>query len=473
MLVAVPLFVGLGDLCIRIWDEGRIAVNALEMSESGNLVVTTFHGKPDHWNLKPPMLIWLQALCIELIGPTEWAIRLPSAISAFLTCGLLAWFSKRYLNSFWFGAIACLVLVTSPGFVGIHTSRTGDYDALLTLLLTLGNLCFFLFIQERSKSFLGWFFLAMTMAFLTKSIAAFLFLPALVIYTYLNHRITPILRSPSFYFGIIIFLFVVGGYLFLREKMDTGYLQALWENDGGGRYLNENQVNQTDHWFYLKHINDQGFIVWNAFFPVCALITLLFGNAKTKRLLGYSLLLIVIHLAVISSSQTRYHWYSCPEFPFMAIVVALGIFTVLERFRKAEYLRYHKVIYGLALIALIPVFRTPYRWTLKRTLTPTEHKFDAQFFSLTNHLRAGLEGKVNLNGFRVFNPIYQSHNDFYMTLLHRQGVEIGYSEIEDLKLKDRVLVNDDEAKATLLACFEVEENQLGNGLSEYLLIGLK
>ena len=40
LLVAFPLFNNLNRLTIRLWDEARNACNALEMSQTGNLLVT-------------------------------------------------------------------------------------------------------------------------------------------------------------------------------------------------------------------------------------------------------------------------------------------------------------------------------------------------------------------------------------------------------------------------------------------------
>src|SRR5690606_9717613 len=100
-----------------IWDEARLAINAYEMSQNGNLIVTYFDGAPDMWNTKPPLLIWIQALFIKMFGFNELAIRLPSAIAALFTCVVILIFSEKYLKNFWFGFIAVVVLVTSQGYI--------------------------------------------------------------------------------------------------------------------------------------------------------------------------------------------------------------------------------------------------------------------------------------------------------------------------------------------------------------------
>ena len=50
---------------LQLWDESRNANNALELALSARGLsgwrAPTFGGAPDHWNTKPPLLIWLMA----------------------------------------------------------------------------------------------------------------------------------------------------------------------------------------------------------------------------------------------------------------------------------------------------------------------------------------------------------------------------------------------------------------------------
>lgn len=44
------------------FDEGRHAVNALEMYQSKDLIVTTYNGEIDYFNLKPPLSVYMIAV---------------------------------------------------------------------------------------------------------------------------------------------------------------------------------------------------------------------------------------------------------------------------------------------------------------------------------------------------------------------------------------------------------------------------
>jgi 4-amino-4-deoxy-L-arabinose transferase-like glycosyltransferase len=174
-LVSVPLFSHLGSLPIHLWDESRLTMNAYEMHVNRNFIVTHYNDAPDLWNTKPPFLIWCQALLMDVVGPNELAMRLPSAIAALLTCIALMVFSIRYLKNFWIGFIAVIILITAPGYVSDHGTRTGDYDSMLTLFTTISCLFFFAYSETKKIKYLYLFFLSITFGVLTKSVAALIF----------------------------------------------------------------------------------------------------------------------------------------------------------------------------------------------------------------------------------------------------------------------------------------------------------
>ena len=137
LLLIFSFLYNLGFIPIRIWDEGRTATNALNMYLNGNWIVTYFDGMPDMWNTKPPLLIWLQVISMNVFGVSEWAVRFPSAMASILT-GLVLWiFSTRYFNKPWLGFLAGAVFASTYPFIYNHAGRTGDFDELLTLFTTI------------------------------------------------------------------------------------------------------------------------------------------------------------------------------------------------------------------------------------------------------------------------------------------------------------------------------------------------
>ena len=59
-LIVWPCVVHLDKQTMRMWDEARFAVHAMEMARNGNWLVQHFDGSPDMWSTKPPLATWLQ-----------------------------------------------------------------------------------------------------------------------------------------------------------------------------------------------------------------------------------------------------------------------------------------------------------------------------------------------------------------------------------------------------------------------------
>ena len=126
-LSAWVLLVGLGTLPIWVWDESRLANSAIEMAHSGLSLVPTYGGRPDHWSTKPPLAIWLMSMSIRAMGPSELAVRLPSALAGIATTmAVVAWTWHRLRRVAPAVAVA-LVLFSGSGYVDSHAARSGDY----------------------------------------------------------------------------------------------------------------------------------------------------------------------------------------------------------------------------------------------------------------------------------------------------------------------------------------------------------
>ncbi len=234
LLVAVPIFGHLDELPIQLWDESRLIENALEMNHNGNYIVTKFAGQPDMWNTKPPFLIWLQVICIKLLGMNELAVRLPSALAALATCLLIYWLLAKKFKAPWLGVISCVILVSSAGYVRMHGTRSADYDSMLTLFITACSIYYYLYLEEAKGKYLTYTIVCLILACLTKGIAGLMVTPALLLYTLYKKKLLVLLKDKRFYAGLAGFGIFVLGYYLLREHYNPGYIQAVQDNELGG-----------------------------------------------------------------------------------------------------------------------------------------------------------------------------------------------------------------------------------------------
>src|SRR6185436_20378069 len=103
ILLYVVYFSFLTLQTFRIWDETRQAFNAYEMTLDNDFIVSKYQGNPDMWNLKPPLLIWMQSSLMRIFGPWEFAVRFPSALAGFFTAMMIFIFIWRKYDRFWLG----------------------------------------------------------------------------------------------------------------------------------------------------------------------------------------------------------------------------------------------------------------------------------------------------------------------------------------------------------------------------------
>jgi 4-amino-4-deoxy-L-arabinose transferase-like glycosyltransferase len=117
-------------------DEPRYAWIARDMAETGDWVTPRLYGKP--WFEKPPLYYWGAAICFKLLGVSEAAARLPSAISALLATLAMAWLAWQIYG----GETARWLLLLLPTTVGmIGFSHAAATDMPFSAMLTIAMVC--------------------------------------------------------------------------------------------------------------------------------------------------------------------------------------------------------------------------------------------------------------------------------------------------------------------------------------------
>ncbi len=446
-LMAIPLFGHLNTLPIRIWDESRLAINAYEMFKNGNYLVTHFMGKPDMWNSKPPLMIWVQVLGMKLIGVNELAVRLPSALAAFFTSLALLFFSQRYLGNFWFGFLAVFILITIPGYVGLHGTRTGDYDALLTLFMTLSALFFFAWCEQTHRRWLYLTALSLSLAVLTKGIAGLMLLPGLFLYLLLRKKLGLLLRSSYFYAAILLFIVPVGSYYLLRESVNPSYLAAIWENELGGRFAKAQEGHEGNLLYYLRNFWDFRMSYWILFVPAGLLTGLFMKNKRFVHLAQFAGLTATSFLLVISLSQTKLKWYDLPIYPFFALLAAIFVYYWFNFFREMDWARQTLRVNVMPGLFLFILGASPYMHILKKTYLPREtSQHNREFYALSYYLRQAVKREHDLSGQHLLYPDYKAHLLFYVHLLNDHGMPVDFKKQEDLKTGDIAIASNYKVK---------------------------
>ncbi|MFH8793789.1 glycosyltransferase family 39 protein [Streptomyces sp. NPDC017941] len=127
---------------------------------------------------KPPAALWPMALSVRLFGLNPWAILLPQALFGVATVAVLHAAVRRRFSAA-AGLLAGTVLALTP--VAALMFRFNNPDALLTLLTTVTVYCVLRALEHARTKWLVWAGAAVGVAFLTKTLQAFLILPPLTV----------------------------------------------------------------------------------------------------------------------------------------------------------------------------------------------------------------------------------------------------------------------------------------------------
>ncbi|MEV5978923.1 glycosyltransferase family 39 protein [Streptomyces sp. NPDC052114] len=127
---------------------------------------------------KPPASLWPMALSVRVFGLNSWAILVPQVLMGVATVGVLyAAVRRRFSPAA--GLIAGAVLALTP--VAALMFRFNNPDALLALLMTVTVYCVLRALEHGRTKWLVWAGVAVGLAFLAKTLQAFLILPPLAV----------------------------------------------------------------------------------------------------------------------------------------------------------------------------------------------------------------------------------------------------------------------------------------------------
>ncbi|MDT9693474.1 glycosyltransferase family 39 protein [Streptomyces sp. P9(2023)] len=129
---------------------------------------------------KPPAALWPMALSVRLFGLGSWQILLPEVLMGVATVAVLYAAVRRRFGA-GAGLIAGTVLAFTP--VAALMFRFNNPDALLALLMTVAVYCVLRALEDAKAGakWLVWAGVAFGIAFLAKTLQAFLILPPLAV----------------------------------------------------------------------------------------------------------------------------------------------------------------------------------------------------------------------------------------------------------------------------------------------------
>ncbi len=457
----------------RHYDESRLASNVLEMYMDNNFLVTHYNGEPEMWNTKPPLLIWIQVFFVHAIGFNELAMRIPVALFAFASLLLIFFYFRNYHKNYLLGLFAALILLSSIGYVSIHGVRTGDYDVPLSFFMLCYVIALDAFIHTSKVKFLYIFFAAITLGVFTKSVAALLFIPGIVIYLIISKRLFELIRNKNFWLGILISFICIISYYLLREMKNPGYLSAVMNNELGGRFLDALEGHKEPFNYYWKNLINSRY----SYLIFLAIIGIPLGCWNENKRIRASSRLVTItactFLLIISTAQTKLEWYDIPLYPLMSILVSISIYEIYLLISKRMYVFKEYTSKILSFLFIVLSIYPAYSHVFEFTYKPKHSEGDKIYYVASYFLKDALRGKHDLSGMSYIESGYHPHTSLYIKMLQIKGVDIGEKQIHDVIPSDTVIIHQFETEYQLLDCYNCKLLNTFEGVSIYQVISLK
>lgn len=173
LLLGLVLFLPfLGQVHLFDWDEINFAEAAREMLLTGDYSQVQIDFQP-FWE-KPPLFLWMQALCMQLLGVNEYAARFPNALCGILTLMLVFEIGRRQFDN----RFGWLWAFSLAGSILPHLYfKSGIIDPWFNLLIFAGLYTFYLYDRPTPNNSLKLLMLSGTfigLAVLTKGPVAVL-----------------------------------------------------------------------------------------------------------------------------------------------------------------------------------------------------------------------------------------------------------------------------------------------------------
>ena len=425
-----PLFLHLDAFPLEMYDEARRAMNAMGMMEADNFIVTTYDGKPDMWGTKPPLLIYCQAISMYLFGISELSVRLPSALAGLFTICFLIWYFWKKRGDLHLGIASALVLLTTPGYIAKHVTRTGDFDALLVLFVTIYALLFYEWIikkQDKASVLqLTLISLFVFLATMTKGVAGLLFAPGLILSVFVFRKAKQVFTDVKTYVAVLTLLFFIIGFYVLRDYYNPGYIDAVMKNELGGRFMQGLEGHKNPFGYYFNIIAKFQFRPWVFFIPFGLLIGIM--SSEYRKLTIYCFIVSSSFLLVISSAQTKLDWYDAPVFPILSILCGIGVWRLWEVLMNSHHILEKWKLGGMGLLFVFAVYGSPYCNIIKKIYKP---KVSAEHNAFGFFIK---EVVKNHDKFQFAHHGYNSHAHFYQILYSRKGYDVGIHGPKDLDI---------------------------------------
>lgn len=351
---AFLFFYGAGQFGLIGADEPRYAQVAREMLERHDWITPVLNGRP--WLEKPPLYYWQAMLAYSLLGVSDVAARVPSAIDATLLVVAMFLFFRRFRRGL--EVDAALITASSAGVIGY--AHAASMDMALAATFGIGMLAWWAWRESEQRIYLALFYTMMALGMLAKGpVAPFLAGIIIVFFALATRELRLVLRT--FWFpGILLFCALVIPWYFAVQIRNPQFFREFILEHNLARFSSDLYHHRQPVWFYLP-ITALALVPWTVFVAaaVVRIARVWWVDRRSKPSVPdlemqfglFACCWAIAPIVFFSISQSKLPGYILPAIPAGAVLLAQYL---SQRVRQNESVSKGLVV-GHALVATAPL----------------------------------------------------------------------------------------------------------------------
>jgi 4-amino-4-deoxy-L-arabinose transferase-like glycosyltransferase len=320
---AFLFFYGLGAFGLVGADEPRYAQIAREMLARHDWVTPVLNGVA--WLEKPILYYWGAMISYSVLGVSDWAARVPSAVLATGMVFAAYAFMRRLRPGSQLDA--ALVLASMAAVIGF--ARAASTDMPLTATFTIAMLAWYAWFETRRNLWLAGAYVFLALATLAKGpvapfLAAIVVLPFLII-----RRDWASLRLTLWVPGLLLYFAVALPWYVLVQRANPQFVRVFILEHNLARYGTNMFQHKQPFWYFLPVVL-AGVVPWLVF-AIAALVRAIRDSfARRSSFELFFGLWAVIPVVFFSFSQSKLPGYILPAIPAFAILTAEYLWRRIE-----------------------------------------------------------------------------------------------------------------------------------------------
>ncbi len=315
-------FYGLGAFGLVGADEPRYAQVAREMLERNDWVTPTLGHQP--WLEKPALLYWEEMIAFRIFGVSDWAARVPSAVSALLMIAAIYLFLKRFRP----GSELDGALMTASCAAVIGFARAAATDMPLAANFSMALLAWYAWYESQERRWLLAAFAFLGLATLAKGPVAVAFFALIVLVFAAVQRDWRLIARTCWLSGIATYCGVTLPWFVAVQLRNPEFFRIFILEHNLARFGTNLYRHQQPFWYVLV-VALIGLLPWTIFTIAALAETARGWKAEGRRIFEgedrfdvFLLLWLVTPIVFFSFSQSKLPGYILPALPAAPILVA-------------------------------------------------------------------------------------------------------------------------------------------------------